>query len=375
MSSVSTKIITNRQLNFTISPVDTHNAKKMPHTLQHYEIDGTWNHHQSIILDVIIDFMFKRFYQQHKKLPQSWRSLKVLEKIDGLIKKGINRTFIDSLSLSPREAYSKYMGYDFVAKLREDYEDNDNLKKNMTFEEYVDREFENNASYKDYIKSITENKNPLHTDWIFEFKFSDILKDYSFLQVYKYTFFEHLNKISATKFRMKYKIKFISDLPKFDEKGKLVERGRLSDYHYQMREYQSLFEVEGDKNKFKLNFKSPLSKLVIYNMLIMDTDWCPVEAMALSKNAYFLFKRFVLNRVSGKHKAESITLNFDEIKAFLDFSWSNGRGVHKAIAKALTDMVDKGVVSGYQENRNHGRERTYELTFDHGAAGDNGAED
>ena len=140
MSSVSIKkIITNRQLNFTLSPVDTHNKKAMPHKLQNYEIDGVWNHHQSIILDTILDAMFKRSYQQHKKLPQSWRSLKVLERISGLLKTGINRTFIDSLSLSPREAYSKYMGYDVVAKLREDYEDNDNLKKNLAFEEYVDR--------------------------------------------------------------------------------------------------------------------------------------------------------------------------------------------------------------------------------------------
>ncbi len=141
----------------------------MPHKLQNYEIDGVWNHHQSIILDTIIDVMFKRSYQQHKKLPQSWRSLKVLERINGLLKTGINRTFIDSLSLSPREAYSKYMGYDVVAKLREDYENNDNLKRNLTFEEYVDRYFENERSYQDYLKSITENKNPLHNDWKFEF--------------------------------------------------------------------------------------------------------------------------------------------------------------------------------------------------------------
>ena len=164
--------------------------------------------------------------------------------------------------------------------------------------------------------------------------------------------------------------------PKYDEKGKSLERGKMVDIHYQMQEFQNIFYVDGDKRNFVLNFKSPLGKFIIHNTLIMDTDWCPVEAMALSKNAYFLFKRFVLNKVSGKHKAETITLNFNDLKTYLDVSWSNGRGVHQMIAKALTDMVEKGVVSSYQENRNHGRERAYELTFDHGAAADdNGAED
>jgi hypothetical protein len=61
------KIITNRQLNFTLSPVDTHNQKKMPYSLNNYEIDGTWNHHQSIILDVILDWWFNGFYANHVK--------------------------------------------------------------------------------------------------------------------------------------------------------------------------------------------------------------------------------------------------------------------------------------------------------------------
>ena len=75
------KIITNRQLNFTLSPVDKHNHKEMPYALNNYEIDGTWNHHQSIILDVILDLYLKSYYKGFKALPRSWRSRNVIEKI------------------------------------------------------------------------------------------------------------------------------------------------------------------------------------------------------------------------------------------------------------------------------------------------------
>jgi hypothetical protein len=271
--------------------------------------------------------------------------------------------------MSPRDAYTKKLGYDVVANLKEIYENDDNLKRRLTFEQYVDHNFENNSGYQDFLKSMTENGSPLNFDLKITFGYLTLLKKFPFLEAYKYTLFDYIKKIEATKFKLNYKIKYIESRPNYDEKGKLVERGRLVDLHYKMRDFQNIFFVEGDKRNFKLNFKSPLSKLVIYNTLIMDTDWFPVEALALSKNAYFLFKRFVLNKVSGKHKAESITLNFDDAKTFLDFSWSNDRGVHKAIVKALTDMVEKGLVSGYQQNRNHGWERSYDLSFNHNGAG------
>jgi hypothetical protein len=369
MSSASNKIITNRQLNFTLSPVDTHNVKKMPHTLQHYEIDGTWNHHQSIILDTILDAVFKIAYRNYSKYPQSWRSQKVLNVIASPPNNQVNPSVIAFLSLSPREAYIKRCGYDFIANLKETYDNSENLKRHFTLDQYVDRDFENNREYQDFLKSMTENGSPLNFDLKITFGYLTLLKKFPFLEAYKYTLFDYIKKIEATKFKLNYKIKYIESRPNYDEKGKLVERGRLVDLHYKMRDFQNIFFVEGDKQKFTLNFKSPLSKLVIYNTLIMDTDWFPVEALALSKNAYFLFKRFILNKVSGKHKAESITLNFDDAKTFLDFSWSNDRGVHKAIVKALTDMVEKGLVSGYQQNRNHGWERSYDLSFNHNGAG------
>jgi hypothetical protein len=369
MSSASTKIITNRQLNFTLSPVDTHNVKKMPHTLQHYVIDGTWNHHQSIILDTILDAVFKIAYRNYSKMPQSWRSQKVLQTIDGFLKKSINPSNISFLSSPPLEAYSNYSGYDIVAHLKEIYAREGDINNKINFEKFVDNKLENYKPYQDFLKEMSENNLPLFSDIIIPFDSLKLIKRFPFLDEYRYTLFDHLKIIEATKFKLNYKIKYIESRPKYDEKGKLVERGRLVDLHYKMQDFQNIFFVEGDKRNFKLNFKSPLSKLVIYNTLIMDTDWFPVEAMALSKNAYFLFKRFVLNKVSGKHKAESIMLNFDDAKAFLDFSWSNDRGVHKAIAKALTDMVEKGLVSGYQQNRNHGWERSYDLSFNHNGAG------
>ena len=64
------RIITNRQLNFTLSPVDTYNKKEMPYKLQNYEIDGTWNEHQSIILDCVLDRFFKAIYKQNSSIKE-----------------------------------------------------------------------------------------------------------------------------------------------------------------------------------------------------------------------------------------------------------------------------------------------------------------
>jgi hypothetical protein len=88
--------------------------------------------------------------------------------------------------------------------------------------------------------------------------------------------------------------------PTFDDNGKREDQGQLIDLYYQMRDFQQLFNMELKDDIVILNFNTPLGKLVIHNMLILDTDWLPMNALRLSKNAYFLYKRFVLNKRSGK---------------------------------------------------------------------------
>ena len=144
---------------------------------------------------------------------------------------------------------------------------------------------------------------------------------------YRYTLIDHLKKIGQTRFKMTYKVKYMSQRPIFDEKGKRVDAGQLIDLNYRMRDFQHLFEVvTAGKEEIVLNFDTPLGKLILRNMFILDTDWSPVEAALLSKNAYFIYKRFAFNKVFGRRKAKTLELKFDELKAFLDLKWSNDHG-------------------------------------------------
>ena len=363
------KIITNRQLNFTLSPVDTHNHKEMPYALQNYEIDGTWNHHQSIILDVIVDWVFKRYYAKYDKLPQSWRSKKTIEAIDRFSRGQINPESIDQLSYSPREAYVKSRGYDLIGKKKEHYDydiiGNEEYAKKHSFEDYLKWYFDNDREYK-YFK---EGHEKLLQDFHKEFKVSlrtrDLFENYPILGQYKYNLVKHLKKIEEARFKMTYKVKFMSERPEYDDKGKLVNYGKLIDIFYQMPDFQHLFGVKLEGDRLNLSFDTPLGKLVFHNTLIMDTDWMPVEALNLSKNAYFLFKRFVLNKRYGKYKAESIPLKFDEMRSHLDLKWSNDRCVHDVFVKAFDDMVGKGLMEGYTFKGKPVSRRVYTLKFPH----------
>jgi hypothetical protein len=363
------KIITNRQLNFTLSPVDTHNHKEMPYALNNYEIDGTWNHHQSIILDVIVDWVFNSIYAKRGKLPQSWRSKKTVEVIDRFSNGRIKPETIDQLSYSPLEAYIKNCGYDLVGKMKEVYDNLKNQKveytKEHSFEDYMNYQLDNNREYQGFKEQQHKLLQDFHTDYKATLKIPDLFENYSILSRYKYNWVKHLKRIADTRFKMTYKVKFMSESPEYNDEGKLVSRGNLIDLYYRMPDLQHivLAKVEGDQ--LNLNFNTPLGKLVLHNTLIMDTDWMPVEAANLSKNAYFLFKRFVLNKRYGKYKAESIPLKFDEMRSYLDLRWSNDRGVHAAFASAFDDMIDKGLLEGYTVRGKPVARRVYTLKFPH----------
>ena len=99
-------------------------------------------------------------------------------------------------------------------------------------------------------------------------------------------------------------------------------------------------------------------------MLILDTDWLPLDAMKLSKNAFFIYKRFVLNKRSGKFKSKKIKISFEEIASYLDLKWSNPRGAHSIIVKALKDMKKNCLVDSFEWRKIDAKHRIYELRFE-----------
>ena len=341
----------------------------MPYALNNYEIDGTWNHHQSIILDVIVDWVFNRYYAKYDKLPQSWRSKKTIEAIDRFSHGQINPESIDQLSYSPLEAYVKNRGYDLIGKMKEDYDNviigNEEYAKKHSFEDYLKYHFDNNREYQEFKERHQKLLQDFHKEFKVSLRTRDLFENYPILGQYKYNWVKHLKKIEEARFKMTYKVKFMSERPEYDDKGKLVNRGKLIDLYYRMPDFQHLFGAKVEGDRLNLNFDTPLGKLVFHNTLIMDTDWMPVEALNLSKNAYFLFKRFVLNKRYGKYKAESIPLKFDEMRSHLDLKWSNDRCVHDVFVKAFDDMIDKGLLEGYTLRGKPVSKRVYTLKFPH----------
>jgi hypothetical protein len=363
MPPVSTgKIITNRQLNFTLSPVDTHNAKSMPHKLQNYEIDGTWNQHQSIILDAILDRYFHAFYRNYSAAPQSWRSPKVIKSLQHF-QTLINPETIAFMTLPQRDAFIRTRTSVLVDQLQKQYDNSTEKLNNIDLDTYTDTYFKNDSNFNNFCRDASENMKLLFADNPIKIDLNNFFDRYPFLHKYRYTFKDYLHKISNTKFKMSYKLKYIAEEPAYNKKGKMIKRGQLVDLNYQMQEFQSLFGLDFDGDNPVLNFNRPLGKFVLHNSCLLDTDWCPIEATKLSKNAYFIYKRFVLNRQSGKHKADSIVLKLDEIGEFLDLRWSNGRGINAIIDKALDDLAGHGLICGWESSKRFGGQRTYLLNF------------
>ena len=358
------KIITNRQLNFTLSPVDLHNPKEMPYKLPNYEIDGTWNQHQSIVLDVLLDCIFRSFYRGYKNLPQSWRSKKTIDVVKNFSKGKINPTVVSFMSMPPREAYIHQKGWDIIGGIKDEY-DYFKLRGQIeiSLDELIERKFERDDNYKEFLKANEEKFHAFSSDIHIPLNFLEMLDAYPFLVDYRYNFKTHLKKIPETKFKMNYKIKYVEQEPTYNDSGNMDGRGRMIDVYYKMHEFQNLFSVDIDKSEINLNFNTPLGKFVIHNTLLLDTDWCPYEALSLSKNSYFLYKRFVMNKRMGRFKKKEISLKFEEIKSFLDLNSSLERHDNQPIVKALEDMIQNGFVKSFNERISAGRKRHYELLF------------
>lgn len=359
------KIITNRQLNFTLSPVDKHNPKVMPYKLPNYEIDGIWNQHHSIVLDVLLDSVFKGYYERYRNIPKSWRSKSVIE-VNKRIAGGIFTPIaLRYLSKHAIEGFSLHEGYDVQQQQRELYESEkcyNNIE--VTFEEYFNGYLENNENYKKFEKEMHSIMQIYNLDVVCNLKISNIFKNYKIVQQYKQKFVEYVRKIEETKFKMNHKVKCIVKEPEYNGDGKRTHAGKLIDDYYAMDTFQQIFLAKIDNDTLKLNFKSPLGKIILHNTLILDTDWISEEVFKLRKNAYFLYKRFVLNRIASKNPPREIILWFEDIKTFLDIHSNNKSDIYKAINSAFEDMKQKGLIKNFSWNKNYSKQRQYKLTFD-----------
>jgi hypothetical protein len=361
------RIITNRQLNFTLSPVDTYNKKKMPYRLQNYEIDGTWNHHQSIILDCILDRLFKAMYKQYKRQPGSWRTKISIECVGSHLGGLINHENISLLDAPLYDAFIKHYGKDVFGEIKKEYRKSRLENPETAYKTFKDHlGYWNRYKFEEYRKFKSKLNNMASTfreDYEIGCNLIDMFEHYSFLRQYRYTLKKHLEKIASTRFRMRYKVKLIGRKPAFDDEGNRIDKGQLVDLYYMMKDFQNIFSVRFDGNFAIFNFNTPLGKIIIHNMLILDTDWLPISAMKLKKNAFFLYKRFVMNKRSGKYKSRAIKLTFEDIVSFLDMKWSNNSAVHKLIMAAIKDMLSNGLVDDFQWRRYSPTNRVYELKF------------
>lgn len=359
-------IITNRQLNFTLSPVDMHNPaqKQMPHSLPNYAIDGTWNHHQSIVLDIILHTIFKGYYSKYSNIPKSWRSNDAIEVNQRFSGKIFTPIVMAYLSKHPIKAFSIQEGQDVEKIERDAYaKQSDDEYKKPTFEEHFQDFLNRNYKYQQFLENMAQTESAFNIDIRYSFSKLDLFKNYPVLERYKDKFFEHAQRIAETKFKMNYIVKCITKAPQFNKKGIRIDKGEMVDAVYVMDNFEQIFSMDLKDDLLVVNFKSPLGKMIIHNTLVLDTDWPPDEVLDLGKNAYFLYKRFILNKVAGKNASAQINLWFEEIKTFLDLSWSNNSGVYSIIKLAFEEMKKKGLIQDFTSTK-YAKQRLYRVILE-----------
>ena len=357
------KIITNRQLNFTLSPVDLHNPKEMPYSLSNYAIDGAWNHHHSIILDIILNEFIKKRYAEYKRFPGSWRNKKVFEVNVNSAGAYFAPSAISFLTQTPLDAFSTLEGYNVEEHEREQFAGYSFSPGNeISFEEHLKNQLKYNQKYQDFLIRMKELIPFYDEDLPFSFEILKLFENYPELDKYKYNLPEKLAEISKTKFKMTYEVKCMPEKAKIDETGRLINFDDLIGIEYSMDDFQEIVLLKIHDDKIVVNFKSPLGKMILHNTIILDTDWISEKALTLKNNAYFIYKKFIFNRVAGKNKAKEIILWYEDIKAGLDLKGKNNSGNYTIIEGAFGEMQKKGLMKGYTWRR-IAKQRRYKLDF------------
>jgi hypothetical protein len=356
------RIITNRQLNFTLCPVDTYNKKEMPYSLSNYAIDGTWNHHHSIMLDVILNQIFNHLYSSFGRIPRSWTEANVVKLTSNFLNGAITPENLSYMSGSSIDAYCEDKNEDIIGNLKSIYVENSGSDDidDRAFARYVNAHFETDPGYQYFKQQMDAKVVIFNDDILFRLNIMKLYKNYPFLIKYQQSdLSKHIQKIGETSFQMNHKVKYMTILPVRNEKGNWSKKGKQIDIYYNMKGFEPIFLVDIGKEHITVNFKSPLGKLILQNTLMLDTDWPPEEALELSKNAYFIYKRFVLNSAVAKKKKEMIRLWFDDIKSFLDLRSQDNTYIHKKIiVRALEEMQQRGLIFGYNWNK-HYKQKQY----------------
>ena len=355
------RIMSNRRLNFTLSPVIKYNPKEMPYSLPDYQIDGTWNQHQSIILDILLDFIVKKRYAKYKNFPVTWKKNEVMKVNYESAGHLFSPSVITYLSKNPIEAYYVKSGYDLVKQAKDNFDGGYKAPDNKTsFEEYLNAYLAENYSYQKFIEEIKDILNYYSEDISIVIDPVNLFKNYSILSNYKYNLYKIIENISNTKFKMDYTVRCLAKEHQIDDNKNVVQEGKLVSVDYLMKDFQEIFIFKIIENNINLNFKSPLGKMILHNALIIDADWIEEEALTLKTNAYFIYKKFILNRVAGDNKTRTIVLWYEDIKKFLDLKWKNDSGNYKIIEKAFDQMQEKGLIEGHDWVRNY-KQRQYRV--------------
>jgi hypothetical protein len=313
---------------------------------------------------VILDLAFRRLYKKYKNIPKSWQSKKVIEvteRFGGLFSSPI---FLTYLSRQPVKSYSIRKGMDVEAHERTQYENiSDYPVKKASFEEHFDCFLKNNEEYQEFLTEMKKYENFCNQDFEHTTNISTLFKSYPAIRKYKGKFLEYIQRVAETKFKFNYKVKFMKRAPEFNDKGVRISTGELGDSYYNMQDFEEIFLVQFEGDEIQLNFKSNLGKMILHNMLILDTDWVGEEVCELKKNAYFIYKRFLLNSLSGKNKPEEIELWFDDIKRFLDLNGKNNGVNYSIIDRAFKEFQEKGLIKEYGFYKLYNNQRQYRLTF------------
>jgi hypothetical protein len=221
----------------------------------------------------------------------------------------------------------------------------------------------NDEKYQNFLEEMKSIERNLKDDFPLLIPVPKLFKNYPAIRKYKRKFVEYLQKVADTKFKMNYKVKILKKAPEYNKKGLRISAGELEESYYKMQDFEEIFLVKFKADKFQVNFKSILGKMILHNMVILDTDWIPDEVFELKKNAYFIYKRFLLNRLSGQNPPKEIEIFYEDIKRFLDLNGKNIGGNYGIIERAFKEMQEKGLIKEHSYYKLYQNQRLYRLTF------------
>ena len=142
----------------------------------------------------------------------------------------------------------KNSGYNIIGKLKEIYDHdiigNEEYAKKHSFEDYLQYNFDNDRNYQEFKKEYQKLLQDFHREFKVSLRTREFFDTYPILGNYKYNLIKHLKQIEESRFKMTYKVKFMSERPEYDDNGKIVSRGKLTDLYY-----RTLPQVAGSDTK------------------------------------------------------------------------------------------------------------------------------